>query len=392
MSFSELEQISKVWAEASSRGESGVLATVVRNHGSTYRKAGARLLLTSSGRKSGAVSGGCLEADLVKKAWWLTETGNVALRRYDTTADGEIAQEFGMGCNGVIHLLLERLGGTAISPMSAVELIKETRRFAVLSTLISATGDGSLRLGQRWLSLPDGSIRTDLPDPEICRFLAAESALAMDGAEPRIASWQNQAQTVDVFVEPLFPAPRLLVLGAGDDAVSVTRLAKFLGYEVVVLDGRSHMARADRFPHADRVIVNSKEAPLAGIAVDQWTAAVLMSHSYEQDLSALRALAEHPLPYLGILGPRKRTEQLLGDAGISDETLGKNLHSPMGLDIGADGPEQIALALIAEIQAVMNQRAGGRLREKAGPLHPRSKTSSDCTDFAKAGTCALDAS
>jgi xanthine dehydrogenase accessory factor len=391
--FAELEQIAAVWKEAWGRGESGVLATVVRIHGSTYRRAGAKLLLTSGGRRSGAVSGGCLEADLVKKAWWLTEGGTMALRRYDTSADGEIAQEFGLGCNGVIHILLERLREHSLSPLDAVGPIKETRRAAALGTLISTTAAGPLRIGQRWLRLPGGNIETDLPDSPIRSFLSDESSLAIEHATSHVVTWRNESQAADFFIEPLFPALRLLVMGAGDDAIPVTRFAKFMGYEVVVLDGRSHMARADRFPQADRVVVNSSVDPLAGIPVDQWTAAVLMSHSYEQDRNALRRLAAEPLQYLGILGPRKRTEQMLGDIGVSEETLPDNLHSPVGLDIGADGPEQIALAVIAEIQAVLNQRVGGRLRVKAGPLHPRTGVSANDPDFlANTAGCALNAS
>jgi xanthine dehydrogenase accessory factor len=389
--FSELEQISDVWREARAQGESGVLATVVRIHGSTYRRAGARLLLTSGGKRSGAVSGGCLEADLVKKAWWLTEGGKTALRRYDTSSDGEIAQEFGLGCSGVVHVLLERLRDDAISPVQAVTPLKEMRRPAALATMISVTGSGPLEAGQRWLRLPDESTRTDLTGSEVCAFLAAEAALALEQAAPRISTWQSDGQVAEFFVEPLLPGLRLLVMGAGDDAIPVARLARFMGYEVIVLDGRSHLARPDRFPDASRVLVSTRVDPLAGIAVDQWTTAILMSHSYEQDLSALRMLAPEPLLYMGMLGPRVRTEQLLGDAGILQGEVNGNLHSPLGLDIGADGPEQIALAVIAEIQAVLNRRAGGRLREKVGPLHPRTGTCWEYPDFANPGACALNA-
>jgi xanthine dehydrogenase accessory factor len=379
--FSELEQISNVWRESRARGESGVLATVVRIHGSTYRRAGARLLLTSGGKRSGAVSGGCLEADLVKKAWWLTEGGKVALRRYDTSSDGEIAQEFGLGCSGVIHVLLERLRYDAISPLQAVAPLKEMRRPAALATIISVTGGGPLQAGQRWLRLPDESTRTDLTGSDVCVFLAAEAALAVEQSAPRISTWQSDGQAAEFFVEPLLPGLRLLVMGAGDDAIPVARLARFMGYEVVVLDGRSHLARADRFPEASKVLATTRIDPLAGVAVDQWTAAILMSHSYEQDLSALRMLASEPLLYMGMLGPRVRTEQLLGDTGILQGEVNGNLHSPLGLDI----------AVIAEIQAVLNRRAGGRLREKVGPLHPRTGASREQPDFANPGACALNA-
>ena len=390
MPFSELDRIAAIWWEARVRGESGVLATVVRIQGSTYRRAGARLLLTSGGKRSGAVSGGCLEADLVKKAWWLTEDGKAALRRYDTSSDGEIAQEFGLGCSGVIHVLLERLEDDAISPLQAVAPLKEVRRPAALATAISVAGDGPLELGVRWLLLPDGTVKANLDDPQLRGFLAVEAARAVNQAAPRVSTWQSSGQAAEFFIEPLLPGLRLIVAGAGDDAIPVARLARFMGYEVVVLDGRSHLARLDRFPDAGQVLVSTELDPLAGIAVDEWTAAVLMSHSYDQDLRALRRLAPEPLLYLGMLGPRLRTERLLGDAGILQKDVSGNLHSPIGLDIGADGPEQIALAVMAEIQAVLNRRSGGRLREKAGPLHPRTGASREHPDFANPGACALN--
>ncbi len=185
---------------------------------------------------------------------------------------------------------------------------------------------------------------------------------------------------VEAFVETLSPAVRLLVFGAGDDAVPLTVLAKYLGWQVFVFDGRAHYARRDRFPHADEVMV--QPAGDSGAAeIDSWTVAVLMSHSYSQDLETLRQLAARPLRYLGILGPRKRASQLLADAGLDRARLIPSLHSPMGLDIGADGPEQVALAVIAEIQATLNGREGGLLRERSGSIHAREGASADPEAF-----------
>jgi len=386
--MTELEQIREIWREASVRGESGILASVVRIHGSAYRRPGARLLLTSGGRRSGAVSGGCLEADLVKKAWWLTEGGKMALRRYDTTSEGEITQEFGLGCNGVIYVLLERLEQTAIPILDAVEEVRSTRRPAALATVIGGNDQSHPRLGERWLRRANGETLTNITSSQLVSMIEREAQLALEQHSARIFSCEASGETLDVFVEPVLPSLRLLIFGAGDDAVPMAKLAKFLGYEVIVLDGRSHLARAGRFA-ADRVMVNSESDPFAGIAPDQWTAAVLMSHSYAQDLAALRALASHSLPYLGLLGPRKRTESLLSDAGLEPEQVLAPMHSPMGLDTGADGAEQIALSVIAEIQAVINQRAGGRLREKAGPLHPRSVDDAEREFFNRSVTCPL---
>lgn len=365
--MTELDHIYAVWQEASARGESGVLATVVRVEGSTYRRAGARLLMTLGGRRVGSVSGGCLEADLVKKAWWLTEGGKAVVRKYDTSVEGEIAQEFGMGCNGVIHVLVERLETALVSPLSMVPAVQQSRRPGSLATVIESRNNSSVRVGQRWACFPDGTVQSDLTLGMVVEYL--ESAHHVLDGKPQALTYEGAGHSIDIFFEHLPPTLRLLVFGAGDDAMPMVRLAKFMGYEVVVLDGRSHLARQDRFPGAAKVLVTQPEDVLAGIQLDDWTAAVVMSHSYAQDLATLEALAGHRLPYLGFLGPRNRTERLLAEANVSLDEVAGALHSPIGLDIGADGAEQIALAVIAEIQSVLNQRAGGRLREKAGPLH-----------------------
>lgn len=365
--MTELDQIFAAWENASARDESGVLATVVRVQGSTYRRSGARLLMTSGGRRIGSVSGGCLEADLVKKAWWLTEGGRAAIRKYDTSIEGDIAQEFGLGCNGVIEVLLERLNGASVSPLSMVPLVKTLRRPGFLATVIESNDNSIAQIGQRSAFLPDHSVSTDINDEGLAAF--AQAAARNAYPKPEVLTYEEGAFQAALFMEPVLPTLRLLVFGAGDDAEPVVRLAKFMGYEAMVLDGRSHLARVERFPAAESVRVTTGDDVLAGIKLDDWTAAVVMSHSYAQDLATVRALGRHQLPYLGMLGPRKRTERLLSEAGIALDDVVNALHSPIGLDIGADGAEQIALAIIAEIQAVLNRRAGGRLREKAGPLH-----------------------
>ncbi|MGA8597257.1 MAG: XdhC family protein [Bryobacteraceae bacterium] len=385
--MTELDQIYAIWQDSSVRGESGVLATVVRVEGSTYRRAGARLLMTSGGRRVGSVSGGCLEADLVKKAWWLTEGGKAVVRKYDTSVEGEIAQEFGMGCNGVIHVLLERLETALISPLTMVPAVQQSRHRGFLATVIESRNNSSVHVGQRWACFPDGAVQTDLPIGAIVEYL--ESAYQVLGGTPRVLTYEGAGHSTDLFFEHLPPTLRLLVFGAGDDAIPMVRLARFMGYEVMVLDGRSHLARADRFPGATNVLVTQPENRLAGIELDDWTAAVVMSHSYEQDLETLEALAGHRLPYLGFLGPRNRTEKLLAEANVSLDEIAEALHSPIGLDIGADGAEQIALAVIAEIQSVLNRRAGGRLREKAGPLHGELAGASDRDFYRVPAACPM---
>jgi xanthine/CO dehydrogenase XdhC/CoxF family maturation factor len=168
-----------------------------------------------------------------------------------------------------------------------------------------------------------------------------------------------------VFVETLTPAVRLLIFGAGQDAIPLVGLAKYFGWQVSVFDGRSHYARREKFPEADTVSVWVKGTPPT---IDHWTAAVIMTHSYSQDLEVLRELAPLRLRYLGLLGPHKRTAQLLADTGIESEAPA-GIHSPTGLDIGADGPHQVALAILAEIQAALNGREGGALSKRTGSIH-----------------------
>jgi len=184
-------------------------------------------------------------------------------------------------------------------------------------------------------------------------------------------------EAVEAFIEVTTPPVRLLVFGAGDDAVPVTDLANHIGWQVWVFDGRAHYARAERFPQADRVILRPTGSRGVIPQIDPWTAAVLMSHSYAQDLDAFRELSGAGLNYLGVLGPQKRTRQLLFDAGVQEARFGEALHGPMGLDIGADGPEQVAIAVIAEIQATLNGREGGLLRDRRGSIHSREDASAE---------------
>ena len=326
----EIAQVLDLWSAVSSASEEAVLATVVKTQGSSYRLPGARLLLTKHGKHVGAISGGCLEDDVIKKAWWLTEKGPV-IRRYDTTPDNEISTSgYGLGCSGIVYVLMERLRPGHAKILDLIRQVRKTRQAEKVAHILQ-------------------------PDSEAGRHLFSTADFDSSDRE--------------LFIETLTPAVRLLIFGAGDDAVPLTDMAKYLGWEVFVFDGRSHYARREKFPSADDVIVRVTGAPLP--AVDPWTVAVLMSHSYSQDLEVLRELADLPLPYLGILGPNKRSTELLSDAGLDRQAISAKLYAPMGLDIGADGPEQVALAVLSEIQASLNQRDGGTLSTRQGSIHAR---------------------
>jgi xanthine dehydrogenase accessory factor len=375
------QQILQLWAEAESSGETAVLATVVKTRGSSYRLPGARLLLTSRGRYAGSISGGCLEDDLLKKAWWLTEKGP-AVRRYDTTPEDEVSSSgFGLGCSGIIHVLLERLSPGHAEVLNLIQNVRRERHPAVIAHLIAPAE----AVGRRLLIDTQGAVSHNLAERELADALEKEARFALSEHASRTIHLNH---TTEVFLEVLVPAARLLVFGAGNDAVPLVGMAHYLGWSVHVFDGRAHYARRDKFPRADKVAVRSAAEPMADLAIDPWTAAVLMTHSYSQDLAFLQQLAGQPLRYLGLLGPRKRTSQLLADAGLDMQHIRAALHSPMGLDIGADGPEQVALAAIAEIQATLNGREGGLLRQRSGPIHARDAATDPESLWAQSIACA----
>ena len=368
--MTQLEQILELWEQIQNTGGSAVMATVVKTQGSSYRLPGARLLITSEGRRAGSISGGCLEDNLVKKAWWLTEEGPV-VRRYDTTPDGEIGPSFGLGCNGIIYVLLERVNPGNQSVLSLLREVRTYRRPAVIAHVLQPPELAGERL---IIDTPGGEIRHSFEKREIAGELERRAKVALE----RVANETALTGTgLEVFFEVLTPPIQLLVFGAGDDAIPVVELAKFFGWRVSVVDGRAHYARRERFPQADDVMVRAAGDSSVFGGIDAWTAVVLMTHSYSQDLEAIRELAAKALTYLGVLGPRKRTVQLLADAGLDGASGGSTIHSPMGLDLGADGPEQVALSVIAEIQAKFNGRRGGLLRERAGSIHAADETATE---------------
>ncbi len=320
--FAERRRIVDLWK----RGESATLATLVGVEGSSYRRPGARLLIAKDGAYAGAISGGCLETEVLRKAEWLVRDG-ATLERYSTLFDDTAEIPYGLGCGGTVDVLLEPAGTPefeALLRALAASLHGETRQ--VTSRLVSPTG----RTG-RVLMRSVTSGRGDV--------------LFQTGSEESGASVMN-------FDEVLRAPQRLLIFGAGDDAQPVARFAALLGWTVIIVDGRSQWAKGERFPDAEQVIVGQH---LENIAVTNDDAVVIMTHSFEQDRAWLISLLPYKPQYLGLLGARHRSALLLTEAservGWDVERTCKHVFAPIGLDLGGEGAEAIALAIIAEIQA-----------------------------------------
>lgn len=352
---------------AAHQGEETILATVVKVEGSAYRRPGARMLIPIHGRTVGTVSGGCLEQDLAKKAWWLTNSGEPVVRRYSTGAtededDEQSALTFGLGCNGTVFVMLERL--RAKSPAPAIDLLRRVRdsqQPAAMATVIASSRDASARVGDRLLSNTEGSLRNLQLNSAMRRGL--HKTLMQKKSSIRLYS--NARGEVEVFFEYIAPPPRLVIIGAGHDAQPLVRMAKLLDWHVSVVDSRSHFARAERFPQADAVILASLDNPFDLAPLIDGAAVAVMTHSYRQDRHWLGLALQAAPAYIGQLGPRERTERLLAQIGTSTSAL----HYPMGLDLGGDAPQSVALAILAEMTAVMNQRQGGMLRNRGKPIH-----------------------
>lgn len=311
-----------------------VLATLVTVAGSSYRRPGARLLVTSDGHRTGSISGGCLEEDVLVRARQVALTGRAELLTYDTSSENDLVWGVGLGCHGVVQVLLERLPvHSAWAPVVAANLA------ARLPTTLAVVWRAShpTLLGTRLVT------PTEPPPP------TAEAG---------------------VFFDVIAPPPALFIFGAGDDAQPLARLAHTLGWHLTIADPRATFATAARFPEADAIIVASAPELVARAQPRPDALAVVMTHHYIHDVPILGELLRRPLAYVGLLGPKKRADQILTDLALPLGSAARaRLHAPVGLDLGAETPAEVALSILAEMCAALAHRDARPLRERTGPIH-----------------------
>lgn len=352
----EIANILAAIAEAGSQATELALATVVDVEGSSYRRSGARMLIRHNGTWVGAISGGCLEGNVLRRAREVMRTGEAQLITYDTRTD-EAARIVGasLGCNGLVRVWIEPWQGyaaeTALRDLQQAFQADGPRWYA---RLIASTAPAGV---------PEGTL------------------LQLDGvdAHPGLADlpWAEGLHTLtrgdateQWAVERVQPALRLLIFGAGDDARPLVSLASQMGWRVTITDACAAKCLPLRFPEAERLLHLPAAEAVQVLQPDAHSAAVLISHNYDYDKAVLAVLRAYPLPYIGVLGPRKRFERLDAelDGGLAELPA---MHAPIGLDIGAHTPFEIALAIVAEVQAVQAGRSAGSLRARAVPIHDR---------------------
>ena len=371
--MSEIGDVLAAIESLSAKGERMALATIVAVRGSTYRRPGARLLVPEDGSPVGNLSGGCLEGDVADMARVVMEEGRARLAGWDLTADDDAVWGLGLGCNGAIEVFIEP-AEKAAEVAGALRAALEAERPISVVTVVESE-DPEVEAGARLVVRPEGSTDGSLGGPaaDAPATEAAMAALAQERSEVR-----SLADGVRAFVEVLDPPLRLVVCGAGHDAIPMVRAAAGVGWNVTVVDDRPAFLNPERFPEASRFVEVSEpsEAPKAA-EVDERTYVVVMTHNFLRDKDYLRALLDSPAVYIGMLGPAARTQRLLIELGEEgediDETDRARIHGPAGLDLGGEGPEEIAQAIVAEIVAVKRQRSGGFLRDRPGPIHDRPR-------------------
>ena len=379
-----------------------VLATVVQTSGSVYRGPGTRMLIEADLQSLGTISGGCLEGDVRENAQTVFADGQPRLLHYDATSEDDILWGTGLGCSGTVDVLLERLpqDGSFHYPTFLHGCALEDQH-GVLVTVFATEGETNAAPGQHLIldereqsglsavRPPHGgrmgaaNVRDDIADlelREIALNAASEILATLDDTRLPIAlgytrHYELTHGTAALLIEPLLPPIALYLFGAGYDAVPLAQLAGELGWRVTVADHRPSYARAERFPSARQVLLAQPGHLPEDLQFDNRSCAVIMSHNYLQDQALLRDLLGAPLAYLGVLGPHQRTQRLLADLrkediALSDEQAAR-LFSPVGLDIGAETAEEIALSILGEIQAALTGRKGGSLRDHPGPIHDR---------------------
>jgi xanthine/CO dehydrogenase XdhC/CoxF family maturation factor len=377
----EIADILAAFKEARIQGRETALATVVHVEGSSYRRPGARMLVEDNGKMTGAISGGCLEGDALRKALQAIRQRENKLVTYNTLNEDDV--EFGvqLGCNGLVHILFEPiLPEQENNPIALLEKLFVQRMDAVLVTLFSVENYYNAQPGTCLLFDGEG-IYSSLQDKAFLEELKEDTSAVLADKSSKLKQYDQQA--LSGFVELLQPPVSLIVIGAGNDALPLVEMATVLGWQITVADGRATHANRQRFVKAQKIIVGRPAEVISQLVIDERTVFVLMTHNYNYDLEMMKLLLQKDCRYIGSLGPKKRLERMLAELQeqgviISDRTRA-NIHGPIGLDIGAEAAEEIALSILAEIKAVLANRPATFLRERLESVHSRASAAIDET-------------
>ncbi|RKS55728.1 hypothetical protein BC962_0697 [Gillisia mitskevichiae] len=372
----ELEFIIAQYENLRSQEIGCVLATVVHVEGSSYRRAGARMLVDEYGNITGAISGGCLEGDALRKALHALHKQKNKLITYDTSDEDDAIIGAQLGCNGIIQVLFEPLDyEDSHNPCELLKTVVEQKHpFAI--TVMFNLNRSKEQLGTILLIDEHSMYSGKQPGKEILDLILEQAKLTFENKSSYFAEFNIDRETQHLFIQNYQPPVKLIIIGAGNDAQILAQQGDLLGWEVIVTDGRPTHANNERFSSSCQVIVTKPERTLEHIEIDKRSCFVLMSHNYNYDLAVLKLLlTEDQIPYIGILGPLKKYNRMQNDLEpegirLSEENRSK-IHAPIGLEIGAETPAEIGLSILSEIQSVLTQTGARPLREKSEPIHEK---------------------
>lgn len=358
----EFGDIVQAYEQAIQLGLKMALATVVNVDGSSYRRPGARMLVTEDGRFTGAISGGCLEGDALRKAALAINQRKKKLVVYDTTDEDDAKLGVQLGCNGIVRILFEPIDSQNASVIKYFQKMNASRKPSLLVTGYNQDH------GNHWGTMLTETIEVKYID---CLTPIFEKVLENKKSEHLTIDTEEGKQ--ELFVEYAAPAISLIIVGAGNDTMPLESMARLIGWNTTVVDGRPTHANALRFGQAYRIIVGKPAEVLRQLSFDDRTAIVLMTHNYNYDLDMLSGLNNYSLPYIGLLGPATKRDRLLNDLAeggvyFTDAQL-NHIYGPTGLDLGAETASEIALSVCSEIMAVIESKQPQHLKLKNTPIH-----------------------
>jgi len=348
------------------------LATVVRVEGSSYRRIGARMLVSETGRFFGGISGGCLEGDALRRAQKAIVFNTPSLVTYDTTQDDGHQIGVGLGCNGIIDVLFTPLDPA--NAANAVTILNSVVGTRYPTCLVTITGHRDINLlGKTFLYQSAEHFSDSFPCAEILISLVPDIQRGLDEETTRSHVYSVNGSELRVLAEVLLPVQRLLVFGSNYDVYPLLRISKELGWDSIVV-ANIHKARKELFDVANSVIHSGSPDKLD---IDRYTACLMMAHDLETDVRNFRTALRSSASYIGLLGPRKRAEKIFSRLEEMNEPVGEEdmqrVFAPAGLDIGAVTPEEIGISIVAEVRAQSAGRSGHSLRERQGSIHSNNQ-------------------
>lgn len=376
--MNELAKIIAAHKQTDFTTKKAALATVIKVTGSSYRSPGARMYITDDGKWIGSISGGCLEGDALRKSRKIMDSGIAQMITYDTMDDDNNELGVGLGCNGIIHVLLEPVTANS-EKMQVLEALSNTEEESALATIYEVDNTdvvvGSFISTNDFINFNKSSLTTDIQQVIIDDLIKNRSAKLSLTNE-----YKSKKGTIKVFLELFQPPIDLLIFGGGYDAQPVADFAHKLGWSVTIVDECVAHLIPVNFPDA-KLSGCSRESVTKNVNVKSYSAAVLMSHNYYYDLEVLQQLLPTAIRYIGILGPKKKGDKMFEEMERDGYTFSEwdkyRIHNPIGVDIGADTPEEIAFSMIAEIKAKFSGKSSGFLKYKSGPIHNKDKNSGE---------------